>query len=91
MHTNTLIDPGTRIDRACADTDPEVFFPETARGIPAAQAICARCPIRDACLAFGKATKQWGVWGGQELERGKPVARNPVGRPRKHQPAALAA
>jgi Transcription factor WhiB len=41
-----------RLDAACADTDPELFFPETGQ-VPqaaAAKAVCAGCAVRGPCL-----------------------------------------
>lgn len=50
---------------SCAETDPETFFPP--HGDPATQArqICARCPVRDDCLAYAlDADERFGIWGG---------------------------
>lgn len=55
---------------ACRDEDPELFFPIGAAGPGLAQAaeakaICQRCPVREACLAYALATGQdAGIWGG---------------------------
>jgi WhiB family transcriptional regulator, redox-sensing transcriptional regulator len=41
-----------RLDAACADVDPELFFPETGQ-VPqaaAAKAVCAGCAVRGPCL-----------------------------------------
>jgi WhiB family redox-sensing transcriptional regulator len=41
-----------RLDAACADVDPELFFPETGQ-VPqaaAAKAVCAGCAVRGQCL-----------------------------------------
>ncbi|MEV5886539.1 WhiB family transcriptional regulator [Streptomyces sp. NPDC052020] len=55
---------------ACADEDPELFFPvgttgPALRDIDAAKKVCARCPVTAECLEFalgcGRAS---GVWGG---------------------------
>lgn len=35
--------------------------------------ICAGCPVRAECLAFGKAGKYWGIWGGVLLKHGEVV------------------
>lgn len=57
---------------ACKSADPDLFFaPEfectadwQAR-IARAKAVCARCAVRDACLAYALDTAQWfGIWGG---------------------------
>lgn len=61
---------------ACRDEDPELFFPVSeqgpgARQVAAAKAVCARCPVASACLAWALETGQDnGVWGGvSEAER----------------------
>ena len=51
---------------ACAETDPEAFFPE--QGIPNAQAktVCAGCFVREDCLRYALDNRiEYGVWGGQ--------------------------
>lgn len=61
----------------CAQTDPEIFFPE--KGQPGQQAlgVCAACPVRDLCLAtFGPITA-YGVVGGttaMQRRRKRPAA-----------------
>lgn len=50
----------------------ELFFPENGRSAESAQAICARCPVREWCMAWGMDEK-WGVWGG--VDRRKRTAR----------------
>lgn len=60
---------------ACRELDPELFFPVGTPGAPAydravgeATAVCARCPVTDACLAFALDTAQeFGIWGGVDL------------------------
>jgi WhiB family redox-sensing transcriptional regulator len=55
---------------ACRESDPELFFPVTARGpgageIAQAKAVCATCEVRRECLQYALATHQVdGVWGG---------------------------
>jgi WhiB family redox-sensing transcriptional regulator len=63
-------DPG----RGCADSDPELFFPETRNAntlIKAARAICAGCPFRVECSEYAIAEPMLkGVWGGTtEIDR----------------------
>jgi hypothetical protein len=54
---------------ACADADPETFFPDPGQDDTQARAICARCPIRRECYALARATGQrWGIWGGVNFE-----------------------
>lgn len=41
------------------------MYPSDARGVPAAKAVCAGCPVRAECLEFALANdERWGVWGG---------------------------
>ncbi|MEV4032955.1 WhiB family transcriptional regulator [Streptomyces umbrinus] len=55
---------------ACAEEDPELFFPvgsvgPAQRDIAAAKRVCARCPVAGQCLAWALSTGQTsGVWGG---------------------------
>ena len=60
-------------DAICAQTDPELWFPSPGESNTEAKAICADCPVRDACLADALATRpqeDWGIRGGtSEKER----------------------
>jgi WhiB family redox-sensing transcriptional regulator len=70
--TLTTYDPNEwREDAACRDLDTAIFFPETDEATAAAKAVCATCPVREACLQFALVTRQDdGVWGGlDENER----------------------
>jgi len=55
----------------CAQTDPEVFFPEKGGSVREAKAVCAGCPVRAQCLEHALAhDERFGVWGGlSERER----------------------
>lgn len=66
--TPTTYDPDDwRLDAACRDLDTAVFFGETEAEIAAAKAVCATCPVREACLDFALVTRQDdGVWGGMD-------------------------
>jgi len=57
----------------CTQTDPELFFPETATQSRAARAVCARCPVCAECLTDALThDRVYGVWGGTtERERRK--------------------
>jgi WhiB family redox-sensing transcriptional regulator len=72
---------------ACQTEDTELFFhPDNERGPSranreaAAKAVCARCPVIDACREQSLASREpYGVWGGlSEQERealvGRPLA-----------------
>jgi WhiB family redox-sensing transcriptional regulator len=74
---------------ACRDEDPELFFPIGTTG-PAfdqtetAKAVCRRCDVTEACLAWAMETGQdAGVWGGlSEDERRALKRRNARARAR---------
>ena len=55
----------------CAQTDPELFFPEKGGSTRAAKRVCAGCPVRAQCLEHALAhDERYGVWGGtSERER----------------------
>ena len=49
----------------CREYPRETFFPTDGAGVVRAQRICARCPVREACLAYALAERiEFGVWGG---------------------------
>jgi len=62
---------------ACAQTDPELFFPEKGKPCVSAKLVCRRCPVVAACLewALKSPIRVDGIWGGttpkerQELRR----------------------
>lgn len=63
---------------ACRGLDSELFFPVGTPGAPAyeaavarAKAVCAECPVRDACLLWAlDHGVEFGVFGGRtEFER----------------------
>ena len=56
-----MSDPFWRERAACRDADPDMFFDAAHRD--AAQAVCARCPVTDECLASRGGCE--GMWGGQ--------------------------
>jgi WhiB family transcriptional regulator, redox-sensing transcriptional regulator len=64
-----------------ADYDP--FFADSAELQAEAIAICATCPVRDACLTFAVRTgQQHGIWGGQpERIIRRLIAADRAGRP----------
>lgn len=66
-----LVQPDWTELALCAQTDPELFFPEKGGAIRAAKRICAGCPVRAECLADALAhDERFGVWGGlSERER----------------------
>lgn len=73
-------------DALCAQTDPEVFFPDRGQSTAPAIRICRHCPVRAECLAFAMEHREQGVWGGlsqaQRSRRGAPATQPPVALPR---------
>lgn len=61
----TRVDESWRDSAVCAQTDPEVFFPEVGKSHAAAKQICSQCPVRELCLEIALANdERFGVWGG---------------------------
>lgn len=60
-----------KADAACRTLDTALFFPDSEAETAPALAVCAGCPVREACLDFALRTRQNdGVWGGHtEPER----------------------
>jgi WhiB family transcriptional regulator, redox-sensing transcriptional regulator len=53
----------------CRQLDPELWFPEPWEDDTPAKAVCGRCPVRAACLAYSLAANaEHGVWGGLSPE-----------------------
>lgn len=66
-----------RVNAACRDTAPDLFFPVGSTGmavdqIESAKRLCNACDSNKACLEFALATNQEsGVWGGTSEEERK--------------------
>jgi WhiB family redox-sensing transcriptional regulator len=67
---------------ACRSADPGLFFGPDAEFVTArrdrvaqARAICAGCPVRDACLAYALDTGQYGIWGGADEDERRAMLR----------------
>jgi WhiB family transcriptional regulator, redox-sensing transcriptional regulator len=58
-------------DGLCAQTDPEVFFPEKGGSTKDAKKVCLACPIQPECREYALTHEErFGVWGGlSEKER----------------------
>lgn len=70
-------------DALCAQTDPELFFPEKGNSAEPAKAICRKCPVQMQCLEWAlKNNEQHGIWGGlsaperEKLQKRKPPKRH---------------
>lgn len=67
------------MDRAlCAQTDPEVFYPDKGGSTRQAKIICRRCEVRQECLDYALAAgERHGVWGGLSERERRHAAREP--------------
>jgi hypothetical protein len=65
--------PGTEfMDQAvCAHLNPDYWSMTYPWQTEVARRICGRCPVRDACEAYGRSNRLDGVWGGQPLIEGR--------------------
>lgn len=75
---------GWRAQAACRSMPVSLFFPpdESSRvGSPTAaqaKAVCARCAVRAACLAYALAAGEPpGIWGGTTSEERRAIRRHP--------------
>lgn len=51
---------------ACAETDPEIFFPDKGGSAQPAKSVCAGCEVSAQCLADAVSRGEtWGIWGGR--------------------------
>lgn len=79
-------DPTTEPDLLpCQGVGGDLYFSIHLDEIARAKAACSGCPVRPACLHGAmERGEPCGVWGGELLEHGTPIAapRRP-GRPRK--------
>jgi WhiB family redox-sensing transcriptional regulator len=67
-----LLDQFWRMDALCAQTDPDLFFPDVGERNPAAKAVCGRCAVREPCLAFALDNREvYGIWGGLSADERK--------------------
>ena len=70
-----------RHNAACLTEDPELFFPIGNTGpalaqIERAKQVCARCEVREQCLAWAlEAGQAHGVWGGLREEERRAIKR----------------
>jgi WhiB family redox-sensing transcriptional regulator len=73
---------------ACREADPDLFFRPDAEHVTdrlrreaQAKAICAGCPVRQACLAWALDTGQaFGIWGGADEDERRAMLRQAARR-----------
>lgn len=75
----------THLTALPCSTDLDLWFAEKPEPLAVAQARCAGCPRREACLEEALERREpWGVWGGRILVDGEVVAtKRGRGRPRR--------
>lgn len=70
----TLIEQAWMQKALCAQTDPELFFPDKGDWAKAfrAKVVCQRCEVKSECLAYAlERSELVGVWGGTTPEQRK--------------------
>ncbi|MEC3995065.1 WhiB family transcriptional regulator [Actinacidiphila sp. DG2A-62] len=83
-----------RLQAACADEDPELFFPEHSGGQQArdAKAVCATCPVEAECRAWAmQVGVEYGVWGGTSAADRRHQGVKPVRMERQVKPCGTQA
>lgn len=59
---------------ACAQTDPDLWFPEVAVPATQAKALCNECPVMKECQSFAVWHYQMhGIWGGTNPDTRKKI------------------
>jgi hypothetical protein len=59
----------------CRTADPDLWFAERPTQLDVARALCADCPIKQACLEGAlERAEPWGVWGGEIVQEGVVLA-----------------
>lgn len=75
-------------DAACADTNPNLWFPERGQPAGTARQICADCPVNTQCLDYAlRWNIRFGIWGGhtvRERRQLRPTTTGPQRIPARH-------
>jgi WhiB family redox-sensing transcriptional regulator len=62
----------------CAETDPEIFFPEKGGSAAQAKKVCSECGVQPECLQDAlDNNEQFGIWGGLSEQDRRALARQP--------------
>ena len=63
-------------DAACRETDPDLFYPESAVANKDAKKVCQTCSVVTQCLEYAlDHPEEWGIWGGTSQEERKVMRR----------------
>ncbi|MDR0592605.1 MAG: WhiB family transcriptional regulator [Bifidobacteriaceae bacterium] len=66
-----------RDSAVCAQTDPEIFFPEPGGQPFDAKTVCAHCPVCSDCLDYAlTANEVHGIWGGLTVNEREALLRD---------------
>lgn len=65
--------PDWMLEALCAQTDPDIFFPDKGGSTREAKRVCQRCPVAAECLEHSiEQGERFGIWGGaSERDRRK--------------------
>ena len=59
------------VDLPCQHHNPDLWFSDSPTDLDMAKALCAECPIQQACLAGALERGEYtGVWGGEIFDKG---------------------
>jgi WhiB family redox-sensing transcriptional regulator len=79
-----------RARAACRALPADLFFPageleeEAVEQAEEAKTVCARCPVRTACLEWAIATNQpYGIWGGMNASERRSIRRRRLAERRR--------
>ncbi len=62
--------PDWRESALCAQTDPDIFFPEKGDSTRHAREVCAACTVRTPCLQQAiENGEEYGIWGGKGMKQ----------------------
>lgn len=77
-HVLVVADELWRDDALCAQTDPEIFYPDRGGSTREAKSVCANCTVSAECLDSAIANdERFGLWGGlSERDRRKVAKAN---------------
>lgn len=70
----SAVDQEWRNSALCAQTDPEIFYPEKGSDARDAKKVCLQCTVRTECLAFALDSRErYGVYGGLTERQRRPL------------------
>lgn len=58
---------------ACAEVDPDLWFPKPNESTASARAVCLQCEVRLVCLEYALEHGERGIWGGTDEGQRKAI------------------